>query len=65
MVLLPAGRPDVGNRAGHLGREDRAHRVDLVINRSLSLTCDITETLNDTEHSLGVSSPAPTFGSIA
>ena len=31
VVLLPAGRPDVGNRAGHLGREDRAHRVDLVI----------------------------------
>ena len=29
VVLLPAGRPDVGNRAGHLGREHCAHWVDL------------------------------------
>ena len=29
VALLPAGRPDVGDRARHLGREDCAHGVDL------------------------------------
>ena len=29
VVLLPASRPNVGNRAGDLGWEDGAHGVDL------------------------------------
>lgn len=29
VVLLPTGRPDVGNCAGHLGGKDCAHWVDL------------------------------------